>query len=186
VARTTTGALSKPPRDAPRRRCGGTKIHRRRRQWVICGVRLLPDTGTHSGRCCAAHHPASTIGCRWSLEHLRAPELLSATAKTLSNLRPPELLRSAVKTLGTCGRPNCWALPRYPSMEENMRDWFRLFVVGPATPGLLKVPRNEALPMAIVRGKSTIHLFLKMPLRCSPLAVPLSWFRRRNRCPILQ
>ena len=63
------------------------------------------DTGTHSGRCCAAHHPASTIGCRWSLEHLRAPELLSATAKTLSNLRPPELLRSAVKTLGNLRSP---------------------------------------------------------------------------------
>ena len=67
--------------------------------------------GSHSGRpcrhlrCCAAHHSASTIRCRRSLEDLRAPELLSATAKTLSDFRPPELLRSAVKTLGNLRSP---------------------------------------------------------------------------------
>lgn len=86
-----------------------------------------PDARTHSGRprrhlrCCAAHHPTSTIGCRRSLEDLRAPELLSATAKTLSNLRltkspraalktlrdlwTPELLSAAVKTLGNLRSP---------------------------------------------------------------------------------
>ncbi|MGA7265628.1 MAG: hypothetical protein WBX30_32780 [Stellaceae bacterium] len=45
-------------------------------------------------------------------------------------------------------------------MEENMRNWFRLFVVGAATPVLLKTRRNERLPMAIANGKSTIRSFL--------------------------
>lgn len=41
-----------------------------------------------------------------------------------------------------------------------MRNWFRLFVVGAATPVLLKTRRNERLPMAIANGKSTIRSFL--------------------------
>ena len=50
-------------------------------------------------------------------------------------------------------------LPRILT-EENMRNWFRLFVVGAATPVLLKTRRNERLPMAIANGKSTIRSFL--------------------------
>jgi hypothetical protein len=52
------------------------------------------------------------------------------------------------------------------SMEENMRDWFRLFVVGGATPVLLKISRNEGFPNAIGKGKSAIRSFLKI---ASPL-----------------
>jgi hypothetical protein len=48
------------------------------------------------------------------------------------------------------------------SMEENMRDWFRLFVVGAATPILLKISRNEGLPNAIGKGKSAIRSFVKI------------------------
>jgi hypothetical protein len=51
-------------------------------------------------------------------------------------------------------------------MEENMRDWFRLFVVGAETLVLAKSRRDEALPMAIAKSKSTICSFLKI---ASPL-----------------
>ena len=47
-----------------------------------------------------------------------------------------------------------------------MRDWFRLFVVGAATPVLLKVSRNEGFSIAIGKGRSAIRSFLKI---ASPL-----------------